>query len=178
MSEFQPQEPTEIQFCLGNHEISFSLEDNPRIHKHEQSPEHDFFVFVSKWRNAEPQSIMIIFREVFDRHGIDYDELFDFLDDEGVDTVQIQEPLDGTKSIYDDWKSTGQVLPILHSLVEADEEDEEEVTSQELVPTDVSTYQIPHPEEDWGNTKKVQADKWGGFVAYLAESIANGERAE
>lgn len=37
---------------------------------------------------------------------------------------------------------------------------------------------LPDPEEGWGNTKQDKAQKWGKFVAYLAEQIANKERGD
>ncbi len=36
-------------------------------------------------------------------------------------------------------------------------------------------FTVPYPDTEWGNTKNEQAQKWGAFVAYLAERIANGD---
>ena len=36
-------------------------------------------------------------------------------------------------------------------------------------------YELKDPESGWGNTKREKARKWGKFVAYLAEQIANGK---
>lgn len=37
---------------------------------------------------------------------------------------------------------------------------------------------LPHPEENWGNTKHMKAENWGGFLAHIMEQIANGERED
>ena len=35
-------------------------------------------------------------------------------------------------------------------------------------------YELKDPESEWGATKQEKARKWGEYVAYLAEEIANG----
>ena len=55
---------------------------------------------------------------------------------------------------------------------------EEEITESDLSAYKKSLpdyYELKDPEENWGPTKQAQAKKWGQFVAYLAEQIANGE---
>lgn len=56
---------------------------------------------------------------------------------------------------------------------------EEDITENDLAAFKKSLpdyYELPDPEEGWGNTKMAQAKKWGQFVAYLAEEIANGKQ--
>ena len=39
-------------------------------------------------------------------------------------------------------------------------------------------FTVPYPETEWGNTKQMQAEHWGKFVAYILEQIANKERGD
>ena len=55
---------------------------------------------------------------------------------------------------------------------------EEEISEDDLCAYKKSLpdyYELPDPESGWGNTKREKARKWGKFVAYLAEQIANGK---
>lgn len=57
-------------------------------------------------------------------------------------------------------------------------------SEEEMTETDLNAYkrslpdyyELKDPEEGWGNTKRDKAQKWGKFVAYLAEQIANGKQ--
>lgn len=54
-----------------------------------------------------------------------------------------------------------------------DEPDEEDLQAyHNSLPKE---FTVPYPDTEWGNTKNEQAQKWGAFVAYLAERIANGD---
>lgn len=173
MSEFQPQEPTPdelVYLQFGERQLSF----HPSLARgftHDDKQYDHVFIVVELSDEGEPQKFVYLFRELFDHYDSDIDEVLEMLHENEVPIVSAASPSESDVMCYEAWKGLGQMLPLMVTASE-----DEEVTSQEPVPTDVSTYQIPHPEENWGNTKKAQAEKWGGFVAYLAESIANGER--
>lgn len=131
MSEFQPQEPTEIQFCLGNHEFAFTPDDLPRAYTHDD-PQYDHFLYVNSWKNGKPKTALLFFREVFETHDIDMDELLEFFADEEVDIVPQGEPPEMDLTLYEHWQKTNKRLPLVIKLVPDDVEHNEYIDKPEL----------------------------------------------
>ena len=58
---------------------------------------------------------------------------------------------------------------------------EDEITETDLTAFKKSQpdyYELKDPGTEWGNTKQMQAEHWGKFVAYILEQIANKERGD
>lgn len=180
MSEHEPIEPqeTHITFNLGKHTFEFDpANDNPRVFKMGEEPHHnDYFVFVASWVNGEPQYGFVFFRELFEMHGIDMDDLIEFFTDEEVPIVKQDGPDDSDVNVYEVWANSNPRLPL--RLVFREEEEQggetagtEQVPSKELV---VVEPEPPTPLPEYGATKEAEIARDAGRMAFLLEHIANG----
>lgn len=153
MSEFQPQEPTEIQFSLGKHEFSFTPADAPRVFTHED-PQYDHLFYVSKWHNGQPKEALMFFRELFEQHGIDMDEMLELFIDEDVQLVPQVTPTDFDVDMYEQWSETKRNHPITINILPSDVEDEPTIPPRRQIAVNhsthspVPTYELTDRHED------------------------------
>lgn len=177
MSEHEPIEPqeTKITFNLGKHTFEFDpVNDNPKVFKMGDEPHYnDYFVFVSNWVNGEPAQGFIFFRELFDFHNIDFDELVEYFKDEGVPILKQDEPDEQDTVVYEAWANGNPTLPLRLSFVGEPDESGGETAGTEEVPSKEVVH-IPTPEApeliEYGPTKEKSIQSHAEFIAYLIET--------
>lgn len=156
----EKQEDDRIYLKVGKYKIDFNS-GNGIGYKHE-SPDYDhIFVITEVSDDNECVAGYYLFRRFFEENGSDIDAVFEIME-EGECVVLEQEETQNVDILAYQHYLKGENVPYYVDGTQFDASEEPEPV-------------LPNPEERWSPEYEARARKWGKYVAFRAELIANGE---